>query len=77
MDMRNPFATPRWRAAAVVLLIANILAYALYLGAGWESGDIVGVGTKLVELAGIVVVLRSYRDESAPGHSKVATVRVA
>ena len=68
------FATPRWRAAAVVLLIANILAYGLYLGAGWEGADIVGVGTKLVELAGVVVVLRSYRDASAPARSKVARV---
>ena len=71
------FATPRWRAAAVVLLIANILAYGLYLGAGWESADIVGVGTKLVELAGVLVVLRSCRDASAPAHSKVARVRAA
>jgi hypothetical protein len=71
------FATPRWRAAALVLLIANILAYALYLGAGWESADVVGVATKLVELAGIVVVIRSYRDVPARSQGAIALARVA
>jgi hypothetical protein len=73
----SAFATPRWRAAAVVLLIANILAYAVYLGAGWEGADIVGVGTKLVELAGIIVVMRSYRDVPARGHAAMARFPVA
>lgn len=54
------FATPRWRAPAIGLLAANILAYALYLGAGWEGADVIGVGTKLLELAAIIVVVRSY-----------------
>jgi len=71
------FATPSWRAAALVLLIANVLAYAVYLGAGWEGADIVGVGTKVVELAGIVVVMRSYRDVPARGHTAMARVPVA
>jgi hypothetical protein len=60
------FVTPKWRTPAVALLVANIVAYALYLIAGWEGADVVGVGTKLVELAGIVVVMRSYRDLPAP-----------
>jgi hypothetical protein len=68
------FATPRWRAPAIALLVANILAYALYLVAGWEGADIVGVGTKLVELAGIIVVMRSYGEGSA--HRQTATVTV-
>lgn len=55
------YLTPRWRGPALGLLVANILAYAVYLGAGWEGGDVIGVGTKLVELAGVVAVLRSYR----------------
>lgn len=58
------FVTPRWRVPALILLVANIIAYTLYLGAGWEGADVIGVGTKLVELAGIVVVCRSYRESS-------------
>jgi hypothetical protein len=68
------FATPRWRAPAITLLVANVLAYALYLVAGWEGADIVGVATKLVELAGIVVVLRSYRDLPALRQSSAPAV---
>ncbi len=68
------FATPRWRAPAVALLIANVLAYALYLGAGWEGADVVGIGTKLVELAGIIVVMHSYHD--APAHEQATRMTV-
>ncbi len=55
------YLTPRWRLPALALLVANVLVYALYLGAGWESSDIIGVGTKLLEVAGIVAILNSYR----------------
>lgn len=46
-----------WRVPAVVLLSAQIFAYAGYVAAGVERLDAVGVATKLVELAVIGVVL--------------------
>jgi hypothetical protein len=55
------FLTPRWRAPALALLTANVLAYALYIAAGWEGADVVGVGTKLVELGGIGAIFATYR----------------
>ncbi len=55
------FWSPRWRGPALALLIANVLVYALYIGAGWEGADIVGVATKILELAAIVVVARASR----------------
>jgi hypothetical protein len=48
---------PPWRAAGVVLLSAEIVAYAGYVAAGMEQLDAVGIATKLVELAVIGVVL--------------------
>jgi hypothetical protein len=48
---------PHWRAAGVVLLSAEIVAYAGYVAAGVEQLDAVGIATKLVELAVIGVVL--------------------
>jgi hypothetical protein len=55
------FLTPRWRAPALALLTVNVLVYALYLAAGWEGADVVGVGTKLVEVGGIGAILTTYR----------------
>jgi hypothetical protein len=46
-----------WRVAAVVLLSAEIVAYAGYVVAGVEQLDAVGIATKLVELAVIGIVL--------------------
>jgi hypothetical protein len=48
---------PAWRAAAVLLLGAEVVAYAGYVAAGVEQLDAVGIATKLVELAVIGVVL--------------------
>jgi hypothetical protein len=48
---------PPWRAAGVVLLVAEIVAYAGYVVAGMEQLDAVGIATKLVELAVIGVIL--------------------
>jgi hypothetical protein len=48
---------PAWRAAGVLLLSAEIVAYAGYVVAGVEQLDAVGIATKLVELAVIGVVL--------------------
>ena len=55
------FVTPHWRVPALALLVANVLVYALYLVAGWEGADVIGVGTKLLEVAGVVAILGSYR----------------
>ena len=55
------YVTPHWRIPALALLVANVLVYVLYLAAGWEGADIIGVGTKLLELAGIVAIVDSYR----------------
>ena len=48
---------PPWRAAGVVLLGAEIVAYVGYVVAGMEQLDAVGIATKLVELAVIGVIL--------------------
>lgn len=50
-------ASPATRLGSVF-----VLASAAYIGAGWESVDPVGIAAKLVELAAIVVVLRSSRE---------------
>jgi hypothetical protein len=57
----SAFVTPHWRVPAVALLVANVLVYAVYLLAGWEGADVIGVGTKLLEVAGVVAILDSYR----------------
>jgi hypothetical protein len=64
------FATPRWRAPAIGLLLANILAYGLYIGAGWEGADVIGVGTKLLEMVAIVMVVRAYRPTPRLSHAR-------
>ena len=69
-------ATSRWRVPALALLIANVLAYAVYVGAGWEGGDVVGVVTKLIELAGVAAVLRSLRETLDPSRGADLRVRV-
>ncbi|TMD54557.1 MAG: hypothetical protein E6I85_06070 [Chloroflexi bacterium] len=40
-----------WRPAALLLLSSTILAYGVYVAAGWESVDDLGGVTKLIELA--------------------------
>jgi hypothetical protein len=71
------FVTPRWRVPAVVLLVANVLIYALYLAAGWEGADVIGVGTKLIEIVGIVIVLRSYHEAPAMRRAPEVAMRVS
>jgi hypothetical protein len=44
-----PFPGRSWRAPVAALLLANLLAYGVYLAAGWESADAVGVLAKIVE----------------------------
>jgi hypothetical protein len=49
---------PYWRAAAASLLVANLVAYAAYVGAGAETLDAVGIASKAVELAALILVIR-------------------
>ena len=49
--------TSAWRAAAVALLSADVVAYFGYVVAGVEQLDAVGIATKLVELVVIGLVL--------------------
>jgi hypothetical protein len=55
------FMNPCWRVPCLALLAANVVVYALYLVAGWEGADVIGVGTKLIEVGGIVAILDSSR----------------
>jgi hypothetical protein len=48
---------PNWRAAAASLLVANLIAYAVYVVAGAETLDAVGIATKAVELAALILVI--------------------
>jgi hypothetical protein len=58
-----------WRAAGVVLLSAEVVAYVGYVVAGVEQLDAVGIATKLVELAVIgVVVVDSVRRVGSSGN---------
>lgn len=48
-----------WRKLAAVLLVANIVAYLVIAGSGWqEEPDQVGIATKFIELAalGLIVI---------------------
>jgi hypothetical protein len=53
------FFTDRpWRGRAALVLIANIVAYLVFAGSGWqEEPDQVGIATKLVELAALGLVM--------------------
>jgi hypothetical protein len=51
----------RWRLRAALLLVANIVAYLVVAGSGWqEEPDQVGIATKLIELTalGLIVIPR-------------------
>lgn len=52
------FATTWWRRAAALWLTATILGYPLWLIAGWERADQVGIACKLVELVALGLVMR-------------------
>jgi len=47
----------RWRPAAAVLLLVTIVAYGVYVAAGWETVDDLGAVTKLIELLALGLVL--------------------
>jgi hypothetical protein len=48
---------PGGRFAGAVLLVAGVLAYAWYVVTGRETADAVGIGTKLVELASVLLLV--------------------
>ena len=52
------FVTTWWRRPAALWLTATIVAYVIWLVAGWETPDQVGIACKLVELAALAMVLR-------------------
>jgi hypothetical protein len=52
------FVTPWWRRPAVLWLVATIIAYVLWLIAGWETPDQIGIACKLIELVALGLVLR-------------------
>ena len=47
----------RWRPAAAVLLTASMLTYAVYLVAGLETPDVIGVATKTVEFGALILIV--------------------
>jgi len=52
------FVTTWWRRPAALWLTANILAYVVFMVAGWETPDQIGIACKLVELVALAMVLR-------------------
>jgi hypothetical protein len=52
------FVTTWWRRPAALWLTANILAYVVFVVAGWETPDQIGIACKLVELIALAMVLR-------------------
>jgi len=51
------FSGLAWRLPAALLLAGTVLAYLVYLLAGWEAPDQVGLTTKLVEIAALGLLL--------------------
>ena len=52
------FITAWWSRAATVWLAATIAAYIVWVVAGWETPDQVGIACKLIELVALGMVLR-------------------
>jgi hypothetical protein len=52
------FVTRRWRPVAAFWLSATILAYLLWVVAGWETPDQVGIACKLIEILALGLVMR-------------------
>ena len=53
-----PFLTSLWRRPAILWLVATIVAYIVWIIAGWESPDQVGIACKLIELVALGLVMR-------------------
>src|SRR5207244_9737880 len=52
------FMTTWWRRPAALWLVATILAYLVWVIAGWETPDQVGIACKLIELVALGLVMR-------------------
>ena len=55
------FATSWWRRPAILWLLATIGAYIVWIVAGWEAPDQVGIVCKLIELIALGLTLRLAR----------------
>jgi hypothetical protein len=55
------FLTTWWRRPAALWLVATILAYIVWVIAGWETPDQIGIACKLIELVALGLVLRLNR----------------
>jgi hypothetical protein len=53
-----PFMASWWRRPAILWLTATIVAYVVWIIAGWERPDQVGVADKLIELVALGLVMR-------------------
>jgi hypothetical protein len=53
-----PLFVSWWRHVAIFWLLATILAYIIWVIAGWERPDQVGIACKLIELVGLGLLLR-------------------
>ena len=67
------FFNAAWKAAAVSVLVATILAYGYYLGSGREEADAIGIATKLIEVTAIALIVIPRR---VPHVSVTTPVRV-
>ena len=52
------FLTPWWRRPAALWLVSTIVAYVIWIIAGWETPDQIGIACKLIELVALGLVLR-------------------
>ena len=52
------FVASWWRRPAALWLVATILAYIVWVIAGWETPDQVGIACKLIELVALGLVMR-------------------
>jgi hypothetical protein len=55
---------PGWRSAGLVVLAVGIVAYVVYLAAGLESPDAIGIATKLLELATMALLLIGWSSQT-------------
>jgi hypothetical protein len=52
------FLTTWWRRPAVLWLTATIVAYIVWVVAGWEAPDQIGIACKLIELVALGLLIR-------------------
>jgi len=52
------FLTNWWRRPAILWLVATILAYLVWVIAGWETPDQIGIACKLIELVALGLLMR-------------------